>query len=99
MIIQCSCTEWGKKLASKFDSQKLREVIVGKREFDACNIYKDKSLRGKMTEECYASFVFKDGEKITLLGCFTMGYRGEGPWGLHDILINISNIFKILTFK
>lgn len=89
MVIKCSCTEWGEKLVRKFDSKKVREVIVGKRLFDSYELYGNESLRGEMSEEWYASFVFEDGEKITLLQCFSMGYRGEGPWGLHDILINL----------
>ena len=34
-------------------------------------------------------FHFTDGDVITVINSFGIGYGGTGPWGIHDILINM----------
>ena len=75
-LIDGCYTELGIKLASKFDSEKVVKVIAERR-----------GREGDPTE--HVSFVFEDGVCITIFNSFTTGYRGEGPWGLHDVLVSM----------
>lgn len=33
------------------------------------------------------TFIFENGDEITIVDGFSLGYGGTGPWGLHDILM------------
>jgi hypothetical protein len=67
-------TELGKKIATKFDPKTLIKVVAERR-----------GVEGDPTE--HVVFYFEDGIKICIFNSFTTGYRGEGPWGLHDVLV------------
>ena len=34
-------------------------------------------------------FYFADGDVITVINSFGIGYGGTGPWGIHDILVDM----------
>ena len=35
------------------------------------------------------SFYFEDGDIITIINSFGVGYGGTGPWGIHNILVGM----------
>ena len=76
ILIDGCYTQLGIKLVSKFDSSKIVKVVSERR-----------GEEGDPTE--HVSFIFDDGVCITVFGSFTTGYRGEGPWGLHDVLVKM----------
>ena len=74
IVIDGKYTVLGKKLVSKFDPTTLVKVVAERR-----------GVEGDPTE--HVVFCFEDGTKICIFNSFTTGYRGEGPWGLHDALV------------
>ncbi len=69
-------TENGKRIAAKFNPALIETVAVTKTD-------------GSTGGPANMTFYFKDGDAVTIINSFGIGYGGTGPWGVHDILINL----------
>ena len=73
--IEAGYTQKGLKELRKFDLTTVTEVIL------------DKEIEGG-GGKVDVTFKFSDGDEITVIEALSTGYRGEGSWGLHDVLID-----------
>ena len=93
-VVEAYCTEWGKDFLRKFDLKQVAEV----------QIIPDGS--GFIIARFYVETAFRCFIQIDMKHAFCVGYGGEGPWGLHDIMIEAgypeeqaSKVFNISRYE
>ena len=74
--IDTGATQFACRYLRKFDLKQISEIHITPAEHDHVEI----------------TFYFATSpnmfEQITVKHAFSVGYRGEGPWGLHDLMID-----------
>lgn len=69
-------TDNGIKIVKKFDLSSVEKV----------SLVKQGTTEGGPAD---VTFHFADGDEITIRESFGIGYGGTGPWGIHDILVQM----------
>ena len=69
-------TSNGKKLVKKLNLSLVTKVTITKQ-------------GGTDGGPANVDFYFLDGDTVTIINSFGIGYGGTGPWGLHDVLIDM----------
>lgn len=93
-VVESYCTEWGKDFLRNFNLKQLEEV----------QIIPDGS--GFITARFYVKTAFGCFIQLDVKHAFCVGYGGEGPRGLHDIMIEAgypehqaSKVFTISRYE
>ncbi len=92
-VVDTGATQFATKYLRNFDLTQITEIIITPVEHDGIMVTFFFNTSGNMYMQ------------IDVLGAFCVGYRGEGPWGLHDLMTDAgfseytaSRVFEISRY-